>query len=69
MRVSNQLAADLDRFLRNYMTADRKPLTEGEVIVSLGFMLGQRLKDETNVQRWLQQIAIAGMAATKGEPK
>ena len=69
MDVSNKLAHDLDRFLGNYRTQDRKPLTEGEVIVGLGFLLGQRLKNAEGVQRWLQQIAIAGLDAAKGETK
>jgi hypothetical protein len=65
--VSNKLAHDLDRFFKNYRTPDRKPLTEGEVIVGLGFLLGQRLKDPALVQRWLTQIGIAGFDATQGE--
>ncbi len=69
MQVSNQLKLDLDRFLRNYRTFDRRELTEGEVIVGIGFLLGQRLKSTENVQRWIQQIAIAGLDAAKGESK
>ena len=65
--VSNKLAHDLDRYLRNYRTPDRKELTEGEVIVGIGFLLGQRLKEPTKVQRWLTQIGIAGIDAAKGE--
>jgi hypothetical protein len=65
MTVSNKLAHDLDRVLRNYRTYDKKDLTEGEVIVGLGFLLGQRLKDVSAVQRWLTQIGVAAIDAAQ----
>lgn len=69
MRVSNDLAHAFDRFIRNYRTFDQKGLTEGEVIVGLGFLLGQHVKDATKVASWLQQISIAALDATKGSAK
>jgi|WetSurMetagenome_2_1015567.scaffolds.fasta_scaffold1181679_2 hypothetical protein len=69
MRVCNTLAHDLDKLLRNYRTFDRKPLTEGEVIVALGFLVGKYVKDPTRVTTWMQQIAIASHDAALGEKK
>lgn len=66
MAESNKLAADLFRYLKNYRTQDRKELTEGEVIVGLGFLLGQYVKDVTAVQRWLEQVGVAAIDAAKG---
>lgn len=66
MDVSNKLAHDLDRYIRNYRTQDRKDLTTGEVIVALGFLLGQRLKNVDKLQRWITEITIAGINAAKG---
>lgn len=62
----NKLAEDLNRYLLNYRTTDRKELTEGEVIIGLGFLLGRYLKDVTKVQQWLMQVGVAGIDAAKG---
>lgn len=66
-RVCNKLAHDLDRYLSNYRTDDQKTLVEGEVIVAIGFLIGQRVKDQVKVQRWLTQISIAGLDAAQQE--
>ena len=66
MQVSNKLARDLDRVLSNYRTHDRQKLTEGEVIVALGFLVGQYVKTPERATSWMQQIAIAAHDATKG---
>jgi hypothetical protein len=67
MQVSNKLAFDLDRILGNYRTFDKKPLTEGEVIVAMGFLLGNHVKTHVRVAKWLEQIAIAAYAASRKE--
>lgn len=67
-QVCNKLATDLDRYLANYRTPDKKHLTEGEVIVGLGFLLGLHLKDPAKVKTWLAQVGIAGLDAVKEKP-
>ena len=66
--VCNKLANDLDRYLANYRTFDKQHLTEGEVIVGLGFLLGLHLKDPERVKAWLAQVGIAGLSAVKDKP-
>ena len=66
--VSNKLANDLDRYLANYRTTDKKNLTEGEEIVGLVFLLGLHLKDPERVKAWLAQVGIAGLSAVKDKP-
>ena len=59
-QVTNKLRSDLDRYLRNYRTDDRKELTDGEVIIAIGFLVAMHVnRDQTKVQNWLVQIGIA----------
>ena len=63
-RVTNKLRSDLDRYLANYRTDDRKALTDGEVIIAVGFLISRHVKgDTTKVQNWLVQIGVAAMDA------
>ena len=64
VRVTTKLRDDLNRFLNNYRTDDRKELTDGEVIIALGYMLAVHVgRDADKVKAWLAQIGIAAYDA------
>ena len=67
-QVSEKLAADLNRLILNYRTHDKKQLTEGEVIVALGLLVGGYVKSQARATTWMQQITMAALDATKGTP-
>ena len=53
-QVSEKLAADLNRVILNYRTHDKKQLTEGEVIVALGLLVGGYVKSQARATTWMQ---------------
>lgn len=55
--VAMTLANHLDMMLLRYKTQDGKVLTEGEVQIALGSLIGSHCKTRERAEEWLRNVA------------
>lgn len=61
-KVGEKLFTDLDRYLVNYRTFDKRQLTEGEVMSAIGRLIANKSKTDTRVAEWANAVGVAAFA-------
>jgi hypothetical protein len=54
--VADEVSRRVDQWFRDHRTYDNKELTEGEIMVALGHLIGHHCKDQDRVTIWCRAI-------------